>query len=71
VTGNDTSGEKYGEVAPVSIPRSEPQIPDSRGRTRPQPSLGDRGAEVETRRSGARPPETAPGIRLEIALAAR
>src|SRR6266568_6141099 len=51
--GMDTTGVRYGEDRPVSIPMSEPQMPDSSGRSRSHPSPGGLGSARLVRRSGA------------------
>jgi hypothetical protein len=68
--GSDTTAEKYRLVRPDSAPRSDPQMPDSRVRSRTQPGRSTRGSSMVTSRSGAANPDSTPGIRPPIALPA-
>ena len=69
--GIETSAEKYSLVLPVTMPRSEPQIPDRIGRIRAQPARSAFGSLMVTSRSGAAGPVRMPGMRPPTALAAR
>ena len=60
--GIETSAAKYSDVEPVITPRSEPQMPDSDGRTRAQPACRIRGSSRVTSRSGAIGPTSSPGM---------
>ena len=52
------------------MPRSEPQIPESRVLSRAQPGRSTFGSAIVISRSGAAYPDRMPGIRLPIALPA-
>src|SRR5690606_5157325 len=62
--GIDDTEEKYGDERPVSNPMSDPQMPDSRGATRVQPSPGTTGAARLISRNGDMLPATIADSRL-------
>jgi hypothetical protein len=68
--GIDTSAEKYSDVEPVTAPRSDPQMPESSGRTRAQPACRTTGSSRVTSRTGAIGPTSSPGMREPTARAA-
>jgi len=72
VNGIEITADRYGELRPVSRPRSEPQMPDSKGRTRVQPSAGRVGSGRLTSRTGdmlaANAPAARPPIRLPVTV---
>jgi hypothetical protein len=45
-------GEKYGEFSDESVPRSEPQIPESSGLTLTHSGVGSAGSGIASSRSG-------------------
>ena len=68
VNGSEMTADRYGELRPVSSPRSEPQMPDSSGRTRVQPSAGRAGSGRLTSRSGDMFAANAPAARAPSRL---
>ena len=63
VNGIEITADRYGELRPVSRPRSEPQTPDRIGLTRVQPSPGSCGSGRVSSRSGDRLAATAAAVR--------
>ena len=63
MNGSEITADRYGELRPVSSPRSEPQMPDRIGLTRVQPSSGSCGSGRVINRSGDRLAATAAAVR--------
>src|SRR3712207_9271833 len=50
--GGEVIGEKYGEFSEESVPRSEPQMPESSGLTLTHSGVGGSGSEISSSRRG-------------------
>lgn len=65
VNGGLVIGEKYGEFSERSVPRSEPQIPDTLGLTRTHSGVGRGGSPTLSSWSGENRPVSTPRARFE------